>query len=140
MEMSSLLEVPTGSSGMLLDRVVTTEPHRRMLFWGLGDAPHEACGLLIGHPTLTGHLVALKLRNIAQKPTTEWRIDTAWVRHHLFQSMTQAEFYDQVMVWHSHPGGTIGPSKMDLETMKIGVHYVVVTVPSGEVVRYERDN
>lgn len=140
MDMSYSLEAPVDQRGMLLARETTRQPHMLMLHWGLEEAPLEACGLLIGHETLAGTLIALKLRNISPSPRDSWRIDTAWVMHHLFPRMTRAEFYDQVMVWHTHPGGTLGPSRMDLETMKTGVHYCVVTVPTGEVVRYERDN
>jgi proteasome lid subunit RPN8/RPN11 len=41
-------------------------------------------------------------------------------------------------VWHTHPGGLVGPSSGDLEHAVTGVNYLVVTVPGGEARHFGR--
>lgn len=52
--------------------------------------------------------------------------------------VTKEEFFDCVTIWHTHPSGMIGPSKGDLENLVEGVRYLVMTIPTKEVVKYER--
>ena len=41
---------------------------------------------------------------------------------------------DEVLFWHTHPGGNIGPSKYDLERRLEGFQYMVVALtPEGPV-------
>jgi proteasome lid subunit RPN8/RPN11 len=44
----------------------------------------------------------------------------------------------ELVVWHTHPGGLVGPSKVDMEfRRKLGsTRCLVVTLPSGEAVQF----
>lgn len=39
---------------------------------------------------------------------------------------------DHFIIWHTHPGGQIGPSVGDLRERLPGFKYLVVTLPNGE--------
>ena len=38
---------------------------------------------------------------------------------------------DQFIVWHTHPAGSVGPSRGDIEQKIEGFQYLVVTLPDG---------
>ena len=135
----SLLEMPLNS--LLLDRVVTTKPYETMFNWGMEQAPQEACGLVVmpGFAQVTmDHLVVLRMRNISSKPDTSYKLDIQALMETVFAGMSRQQFSQSVMVWHTHPGGHIGPSPQDLEVLPKRIPHCVVTLPKGEVITYER--
>lgn len=95
---------------------------------GIEEAPNEACGVLIDEAPHGVRVV--QLRNRADDPTTGYRIDPQTLR-----TLSLApDHWANVIVWHTHPRGTVGPSSGDLEYKIPGVNYVVVAVPTGEAV------
>lgn len=98
----------------------------RILEMGIEEAPHEACGILVNE---TQGVRVVKLVNRAEDPTSSYRIDNTTLR----QIALKPEMWAHVAVWHTHPGGHVGPSPGDLAVKVQGVKYVVVTIPTGEV-------
>lgn len=94
---------------------------------GMEDAPNEACGLLVNE---TGGIQIIPLVNRAEDPTASYRIDNETLRSLALKPKTWAH----IAVWHTHPGGQVGPSAADLEHRIQTVKYVVITIPTGEVV------
>lgn len=98
----------------------------RILHLGIEEAPNEACGLLVNE--FEGVRV-VKMINRATNPVNGYVLDASTIR----QLATQRQ-WSHVAVWHTHPGGLVGPSSGDLEHKVPNVKYVVVTVPTGEAV------
>lgn len=94
---------------------------------GMEGAPEEVCGLIVNE---TRGVQVIPLRNRAEDPTASYVIDNATLRQLALKPKTWAH----VAVYHTHPGGQVGPSARDLEHKISGVKYVVVTIPTGEVV------
>jgi proteasome lid subunit RPN8/RPN11 len=95
-------------------------------------APLEACGVIVPDMDIPPEQWVHEMRNRAFSPTDSFVIDTKTIR----QLITKAEQWRDVIVWHTHPGGNIGPSRGDLESKVEGVNYLVVTLPGGQAVRY----
>src|SRR5687768_13092470 len=80
----------------------------RILSLGIEAAPEEACGLLINEV----HGVRIvPMVNRAEDPVNGYRIDPVTVR----QLVSQHKHWRHVAIWHTHPGGLVGPSPGDLE-------------------------
>lgn len=43
---------------------------------------------------------------------------------------------EDVIIWHTHPSGNVGPSPGDLDSKVEGLRYLVVTIPSGEATMF----
>jgi len=108
--------------------------------WGQETAPNEACGLWIPATNIQGTHDLWLVDNIAEDPLKSYKMDMVDVsqlmeRHNI---TGPGEFYEQVIVWHTHPSGMVGPSKGDIDASMFNVKYMVMTIPSQEVVKYER--
>jgi proteasome lid subunit RPN8/RPN11 len=98
---------------------------------GVEFAPEEACGILVQEAFTEWRVV--QLQNRAPDPTTSYKIDPATIA----QIVKSPEmWYQKTQVWHTHPGGMVGPSQGDLDYKAEGVRYVVVTIPDGEYRRF----
>lgn len=102
---------------------------QKILDLGIEAAPEEACGVLV--PGVLGFRV-IPLRNRSPHPEDSYVIDPETVR----SLRLQPEVWGDVRVWHTHPGGNVGPSPGDLKSKIRGLRYMVVTVPTGEVVEF----
>lgn len=111
----------------LMDLVLPTmgTAIRRILDYGIEAAPEEACGILVNEYQ---GIRVVQMLNRAEDRTEGYRIDPAMLR----QLALKPESWAHVAIWHTHPGGHVGPSPGDLEHKLNGVNYLVVTVPSGE--------
>lgn len=97
---------------------------------GMETAPDEACGILVREGEKQFRIV--QLNNRAPDPRRAYAIDVATLRQISFKP----ELWSHVRVWHTHPGGMVGPSPGDLENKVPGVKYLVITIPTGEVVAF----
>lgn len=104
----------------------------QLISWGSLEAPKESCGLLVCDGQEDYRLYWLP--NISDAPNTSFRLESKVVGG-LIRS---EEFYGKTYVWHTHPGGLIGPSQHDLLSAITGVKHMVITIPSGEVISYQR--
>lgn len=93
---------------------------------GMEGAPEEVCGLIVNEDT---GVQVVPLVNRSPDPVHSYSIDNQTLRQLALKPKTWAH----VAVYHTHPGGVVGPSVGDLEHQIQGVKYVVVTIPTGEV-------
>lgn len=94
---------------------------------GMEGAPEEVCGLIVNE---TSGVQVIPLRNRSEDRFNSYVIDNQTLRQLALKPKTWAH----VAVYHTHPRGQVGPSPQDLEHKIHQVKYVVVTVPTGEVV------
>lgn len=109
----------------------------QILLLGQEAAPNEACGIV----TPDQQVISLS-NQTPTNPGDSYAVDgdelveaiSEYSRRCDVQpeSLTRAHF----IIWHTHPGGQIGPSKGDLETRLPDFQYVVVTLPNGEAARF----
>jgi proteasome lid subunit RPN8/RPN11 len=99
----------------------------RVFDLGMEGAPEEVCGLIVNE---TEGVQVIPLNNRSEDPFNSYAIDTETLRTLALKPKTWAH----VAVYHTHPRGQVGPSALDLEHRISSVKYVVVTIPSGEVV------
>lgn len=90
----------------------------------------EAVGLLYRAPGEPE--VVVELHNISDEPTTSYIVPTASIEKGLrlitgLDDVTEVPETD-VVLWHSHPTGALGPSRKDMQTKLPGLRYAVVTV------------
>lgn len=80
----------------------------------------------------------MKLPNSSPHPASSYVISTKDLVDALEQYINRSGIHptdlpmDHFIVWHTHPGGNIGPSKGDMTTKVEGFQYLVVTMPDGE--------
>lgn len=98
---------------------------------GIECAPEEACGILVQESFEEWRVVQLK--NRAEDTTTGYKIDPETIGQIV---KNPDAWYNKTQVWHTHPGGTVGPSEMDMRTKVDKVRYVVVSIPHGEYRRF----
>lgn len=100
---------------------------QKILDLGIEGAPLEVCGIVVREMV---SFRVIQLTNRADDPMSSYVIDSATLR----QLALKPECWGNVAVWHTHPGGEVGPSSRDLSTKVQGVKYLVVTIPTGEAV------
>lgn len=106
---------------------------------GMEHAPLEACGLLMFKD---GDCAVATLLNEAQNPETDTFIssDTLLATVENFygrewlEATPQSVIHENLVLWHTHPHGQVGPSHIDLESRAKSPNWrmLVVTIPSGE--------
>lgn len=99
----------------------------RIFELGMEGAPEEVCGLIVNE---TQGVQVIPLRNRSEDPFNSYVIDNATLRQLALKPKTWAH----VAVYHTHPRGHVGPSAQDLEHRISTIKYVVMTIPTGEVV------
>lgn len=120
--MTTSLEVE--SSSWLPRRDLATD---QMFLWGMEQAPKEACGVLVIRGTLHR---AFRLPNHAENPRSRYEISKQDL---LAVLRDDHQRRDELVFWHTHPGGLVGPSDADKDSRVEGIRYLVVTIPTGEV-------
>lgn len=102
------------------------------------EAPLETCGLLIDRrpedkPGLLWDV--FHLTNYSDDPRLSYKVEATDIG---LLVPTPETFFDNCIVWHTHPSGIVGPSRGDSDSLVEQVKYLVMTIPTKEVVRYER--
>jgi proteasome lid subunit RPN8/RPN11 len=109
----------------------------RIMELGLVEAPHEACGVVIPDFNAPPDSWVHAMKNRSSNPLNSFNIDPQTVRSILLDRDTFGkDVWDDVLVWHTHPGGLVGPSDGDMKTRIAGLKYLVVTLPGGEASMY----
>ncbi len=93
--------------------------------YALEAAPKEAVGLLDG----VGKIFFLD--NKADDPTNSFMVE----RTQILMTMQQTHFQisDEVVLWHTHPGGLVGPSTTDMQQKTPFKHHLVVSVIDDDI-------
>lgn len=90
----------------------------------LDKSPHEAVGLL----TTAG--LVIELPNRSSNPQTTFEIH----KSDIIASLEGVEPIENLTLWHSHPGGGIGPSRQDLQQRVEYFNHLVLAIVDGELV------
>lgn len=107
--------------------------------WGMEAGYVEACGVLLtrsdGGPRLK------KVQNRAEQPQIQSFMTSDDMMDALLELIGDPRKYNgsiskELVIWHTHPGGLIGPSQLDKEWRQQldETRCLVVTIPSGEAV------
>lgn len=94
---------------------------------GRERAPAEACGVLLPTPYHSSRV--WEMPNRAKKFLESFELHTddimvglgEWVQHN-------RDYWDDLVIWHTHPGGAVGPSSIDLENRLDTVANLVVAL------------
>lgn len=94
----------------------------------LGEAalPYEACGVICQG-------VVISVPNRAPDPTRSYLIQA----NEITEAVTAAcgplthDMVDDLIIWHTHPSGLVGPSREDMTHRLENYRYLVVAMPSG---------
>jgi proteasome lid subunit RPN8/RPN11 len=94
---------------------------------GRSRAPAEACGLLLIDPSSPDRVI--ELANRAMDPTRRYEFNSGDVIIALENNDIDPDSYQgELVIWHTHPGGSIGPSMEDLQQKVEGVPFLVVAL------------
>lgn len=108
---------------------------KQIIAIGHARAPQEACGLLIAQPPPAYDPIVLEIPNASPTPETSFEFTSDQARAVIDDLLEGVELGD-VLVWHTHPSNTDGPSSLDLSTRVEGVKYLVIHLPTGNAYRY----
>jgi len=101
---------------------------------GVERAPREACGLI------TPDSKVVELPNSSKEPYKSYDITTEDLVNALnsYIARTHDGHFgpEQVVVWHTHPNGQIGPSQGDMQLKAERFRYLVVSIPGGQAVQF----
>jgi proteasome lid subunit RPN8/RPN11 len=109
--------------------------------WGMEAGSFEACGVLLARSDDGPRLKLLNNRSMTPaRDTLIYSDDLLDALIELTQppGTYHGDLTQELVVWHTHPGGHIGPSPVDLEhRQELGnTRCLVVTIPSGEAVEF----
>jgi proteasome lid subunit RPN8/RPN11 len=94
---------------------------------GRSRAPADACGLLLIDPSSPDRVI--ELANRAMDPTRRYEFNSGDVIIALENNDIDPDSYQgELVIWHTHPGGSIGPSMEDLQQKVEGVPFLVVAL------------
>lgn len=115
---------------------VSPEVVDQILRYGRAEEPNEACGVV------TPDSRVIRLPNRAPSPTNSFVITSEDLVNEIEAYVLRAGVEpsqltrEHFILWHTHPGGVVGPSKGDLRERTSGFQYVVISMPNGEAVQF----
>lgn len=86
--------------------------------------PNEAAGIILPND------VVIELENTAESPTDRFEFSKA----ELASALHGVEDVSDLVIWHSHPGGGIGPSRIDIRQKTPLKYHLVVSILANEFV------
>lgn len=130
---SIVVQIYTGDGGFTflltkLKVVLTPQLINQIAHFGELRRPIEACGVLIPEPYKGSQVFELPNRSLAGTDRYEMSThDIQLILQGWFET-TPRERWDEMVVWHTHPGGNIGPSRGDMQNRHPDLTYLVVTL------------
>lgn len=102
---------------------------------GLDRVPNEACGILLPPPGdiyrfRRHNKQVIELPNRSPHPQDSYEMRGSDIMIELedwFESVDQPA-RDSIVLWHTHPSGSIGPSRGDLDNKLGDLSYLVVSI------------
>lgn len=113
--------------------LVTPEVIDQILVIGLERQPNEACGVVLPRDSV------VELPNIAENPTAAYEIDNEDLVQAIEPIMRTTGSLIQrsdIIIWHTHPSDSVGPSEADMMARASGFRYLVVAIPSGKASQF----
>ena len=115
--------------------LLTEQIRQELAEVGDQSLPHETGGILLPEP-FNGRWV-IPIPNRAESPVDRFEFDTVDMREALFDwlcSEPAEELTENLTIWHTHPAGGVGPSRLDMQqrvlrpgTREPMVHHLVMT-------------
>lgn len=115
---------------------VSPEIVDQVLMFGRAEEPNEACGVV------TPDSRVVLLPNSSPSPTNSFVIATEDLVNAMNDYLARSEVHPTILtrahfiIWHTHPGGVVGPGPGDMRERVEGFQYLVVTLPTGEAVQF----
>ena len=112
----------------LKSALVTPEIVDQVCQLGQAVEPLEACGII----TPVGRVV--QVPNVSPEPRRHYQLEAAGLVNAMREytervgvplEQLQREHF---IIWHTHPNGEVGPSKVDMRQKVAGFRYLVVTL------------
>lgn len=109
---------------------------------GRQSEPLEACGVAV--PLVGGGWAVVDCMNHASDPRKSWETPGWEMAEAIRIACAEGKFFDcpaadlsqdSPVVWHSHPGGNVGPSEEDMSRRVNGLRHAVIAWPSGSTPR-----
>ena len=98
--------------------------HTHLLQFALAAAPREAVGLILSDSTV------VRLPNYASAPEHQFKVS----RKDIVAALIDEEVLSEVVFWHSHPMGGLGPSRLDMKHKTLFNHHLVISVVENDIV------
>jgi proteasome lid subunit RPN8/RPN11 len=115
---------------------VSPEIVDQVLEFGRAEEPNEACGVITPDSMVT------LLPNSSPSPKNSFVIATKDLVNAINEYAERSKVdvsaltREHFILWHTHPGGVVGPSAGDLRERLGGFQYLVVSLPWGEAVQF----
>jgi proteasome lid subunit RPN8/RPN11 len=94
----------------------------------MNAAPNEAVGIIAGGLVST-------LRNASLSPRDSFAVDLGELKQLILATGIPLEnVNEEVVLWHSHPAGGVGPSRFDMQNRTPLKHHLVVSLVDDTVV------
>lgn len=102
---------------------------------GRQSAPLEACGVAV--PLVGGSWAVVDCINHSANPRTSWETPGKEIAEAIRIACAEASFFghstmdlsqEAPVVWHSHPGGNVGPSEEDMSRRVNGLRHAVIAL------------
>lgn len=90
----------------------------------LERAPGEAVGLILSDDRI------IELPNRAESPEAQFVTS----RDDIIAALDDELQLEDVVFWHSHPGGGIGPSRIDMQQRTLFHNHLVVALVDGDII------
>lgn len=104
----------------------------RIIEIGMERLPYEACGIIIPDLDVTAEHWVHELKNRSPDPLNSYKLDPETIADLLIDP----EVWEDVLIWHTHPSGHVGPSKGDMDGRDPRLKYLVVALPGGQAARF----
>lgn len=88
------------------------------------EYPHEAAGLILSND------LVVSLRNHAEHPEDTFSI----TREDIVAAIPDGIDVSDAVLWHSHPSGGIGPSRIDMQQKTAFPYHLVLALVDGEII------
>jgi proteasome lid subunit RPN8/RPN11 len=118
-------------SPLIQAALVTPEIVDQVCCLGQAAEPLEACGII----TPDGAVV--RVPNVSPEPHRHYQLEAAGLVNAMREYTERANVElselerGHFIIWHTHPNGEVGPSKVDMRQKVAGFRYLVVAMPAG---------
>ena len=98
--------------------------HTHLRQFAIAASPREAVGLILSD------LSVVRLPNYASAPEHQFKV----AKNDILNALGDEENLDEVVFWHSHPMGGLGPSRLDMKHKTLFNHHLVLSVVENDIV------
>lgn len=101
---------------------------------GKDRLPNEACGIIIPTPWRGRQIFEMPNRSMHPRDSFQFTTDDLYIELKGWVEATDHDVWNDIVIWHTHPAGGVGPSRQDMRSKipKVG-HLVVALTENGAV-------